>query len=122
MTIVATAIPAISADLKTSSGYLWIGGAYLLASAAGSPLWAKISDIWGRKSILLAAVTMFALSSIIGALARNGTMLIVGRAFQGTAGGGLLQLVNIVVSDLFSMRYVDSLFIPTWPIVLISQQ
>ncbi|KAL8922158.1 MAG: hypothetical protein Q9208_005353 [Pyrenodesmia sp. 3 TL-2023] len=104
MTIVATAIPTISADLKASSGYLWIGAAYLLASAAGAPLWAKLSDIWGRKAILLAAVTMFALSSIICALARNITMLIVGRAFQGTAGGGLLQLVNIVVSDLFSMR------------------
>ena len=113
MTIVATAIPTISADLEASSGYLWIGGAYLLASAAGAPLWAKLSDIWGRKSILLAAVTMFALSSIICALARNVTMLIVGRAFQGTAGGGLLQLVNIVVSDLFSMRYADSPIIPT---------
>ena len=112
MTIVSTAIPTISADLKASSGYLWIGGAYLLASAAGAPLWAKLSDIWGRKSILLTAVTMFALSSIICALARNVTMLIVGRAFQGTAGGGLLQLVNIVVSDLFSMRYVDSPIIP----------
>lgn len=56
---------------------------------------------------------MFALSSIVCALARNVTMLIVGRAFQGTAGGGLLQLVNIVVSDPFSMRYADSPIVPT---------
>ncbi|KAI4168461.1 MAG: hypothetical protein LQ346_009047 [Caloplaca aetnensis] len=104
MTIVATAIPTIAADLQAASGYLWIGGAYLLASAAGAPLWAKLSDIWGRKAILLAAVTLFAISSIVCALARDITMLIVGRAFQGTAGGGLLQLVNIVVSDIFSMR------------------
>lgn len=107
MTIVATAIPTIAADLQAASGYLWIGGAYLLASAAGAPLWAKLSDIWGRKAILLAAVTLFAISSIVCALARDITMLIVGRAFQGTAGGGLLQLVNIVVSDIFSMRYAD---------------
>lgn len=103
-TIVATAIPTISADLHSAAGYLWIGSAYLLANAAGSPLWAKLSDIWGRKPILLAAVTFFAASSVICALAKNMTMLIVGRALQGTAGGGLLQLVNIVISDIFSMR------------------
>ncbi|KAL9596022.1 MAG: hypothetical protein Q9219_006073 [cf. Caloplaca sp. 3 TL-2023] len=104
MTIVATAIPTISADLKSASGYLWIGGAYLLANAAGAPLWAKLSDIWGRKPILLAAVTLFAGSSVVCALASSIEMLIVGRSFQGTAGGGLLQLVNIVISDIFSMR------------------
>ncbi|KAI4127673.1 MAG: hypothetical protein LQ341_006768, partial [Variospora aurantia] len=104
MTIVATAIPTISADLKSASGYLWIGGAYLLANAAGAPLWAKLSDIWGRKPILLAAVTIFAASSVVCALASSIMMLIVGRALQGTAGGGLLQLVNIVISDIFSMR------------------
>ncbi|KAL8800250.1 MAG: hypothetical protein Q9182_005306 [Xanthomendoza sp. 2 TL-2023] len=104
MTIVATAIPTISSELNSASGYLWIGGAYLLANAAGAPLWAKLSDIWGRKPILLAAVTMFAASSVVCAMAKSIKMLIVGRAFQGTAGGGLLQLVNIVISDIFSMR------------------
>ncbi|KAL8691558.1 MAG: hypothetical protein Q9218_003237 [Villophora microphyllina] len=104
MTIVATAIPTISADLHSASGYLWIGGAYLLATAAGAPLWAKLSDIWGRKPILLAAVSSFAGSSVVCARASSIEMLIVGRAFQGTAGGGLIQLVNIVISDIFSMR------------------
>ncbi|KAL8820586.1 MAG: hypothetical protein Q9223_001235 [Gallowayella weberi] len=104
MTIVATAIPTISSQLNSASGYLWIGGAYLLANAAGAPLWAKLSDIWGRKPILLAAVTMFAGSSVVCAMAKSIKMLIIGRAFQGTAGGGLLQLVNIVISDIFSMR------------------
>ena len=100
----ATAIPTISSDLHSASGYLWIGGAYLLATAAGAPVWAKISDIWGRKPILLAAVAMFLGSSIMSALANSMEMLIVARALQGTAGGGLLQLVNIVISDIFSMR------------------
>ncbi|KAL8993488.1 MAG: hypothetical protein Q9169_006307 [Polycauliona sp. 2 TL-2023] len=103
-TIVATAIPTISADLDAASGYLWIGGAYILASAAGAPLWAKLSDIWGRKIILLAAVAWFAASSIICARADTIEVLIIGRAFQGTAGGGLIQLVNIIISDMFSMR------------------
>ncbi|KAJ5755611.1 Efflux pump dotC [Penicillium manginii] len=104
-TIVATAIPTIAAKLHSASGYTWIGGAYLLANAAGACIWAKLSDIWGRKLILLIAVAWFFVSSIICAVAVNMQMLIAGRALQGVAGGGLLQLVTIVISDLFSVRH-----------------
>ncbi|KAL9043818.1 MAG: hypothetical protein Q9214_003006 [Letrouitia sp. 1 TL-2023] len=104
MTIVATSIPTISSELNSASGYLWIGAAYLLATAAGGPVWAKLSDIWGRKPVYLAATVTFGASSIICALSNSIGMLITGRALQGTAGGGLLQLVNIVISDIFSMR------------------
>ncbi|CAI7615469.1 unnamed protein product [Penicillium manginii] len=104
-TIVATAIPTIAAKLHSASGYTWIGGAYLLANAAGACIWAKLSDIWGRKLILLIAVAWFFVSSITCAVAVNMQMLIAGRALQGVAGGGLLQLVTIVISDLFSVRH-----------------
>ncbi|KAB8238989.1 MDR family MFS transporter [Aspergillus alliaceus] len=104
-TIVSTSLPTISARLHSASGYTWVGGAYLLASAAAAPIWAKLSDIWGRKPILLIAVLWFFLSSIVCAAAVNMKMLIAGRALQGVAGGGLLQLVMIVVSDLFSVRH-----------------
>lgn len=90
--------------MHSAYGYVWIGGAYLLASAVSGPIWSKLSDIWGRKIILLAAVALFFVSSILCANAVNMTMLIVGRSLQGTAGGGLFQLVMIVISDLFSMR------------------
>ncbi|KAL2843600.1 major facilitator superfamily domain-containing protein [Aspergillus pseudodeflectus] len=103
-TIVATSLPIIASRLNSASGYTWVGGAYLLASAAAAPIWTKASDIWGRKPILLAAVLLFFLSSIICAAAVDMNMLIAGRAVQGTAGGGLLQLVMVVVSDLFSVR------------------
>ena len=103
-TIVATAIPTIAAQLHSASGYTWIGGAYLLGNAASGPLWARMSDIFGRKAILLVAVAVFFASSIICALSVNMKMLIAGRAVQGTAGGGLILLKNIVVSDLFSVR------------------
>ncbi|KAE8138937.1 major facilitator superfamily domain-containing protein [Aspergillus pseudotamarii] len=103
-TIVSTSLPTISSRLHSASGYTWVGGAYLLASAAAAPIWAKLSDIWGRKPILLVAVLWFLLSSIVCAAAVNMKMLIAGRALQGIAGGGLLQLVMIVVSDLFSVR------------------
>ncbi|KAE8355430.1 major facilitator superfamily domain-containing protein [Aspergillus coremiiformis] len=103
-TIVSTSLPTISSRLHSATGYTWVGGAYLLASGAAAPIWAKLSDIWGRKPILLLAVLWFLLSSIVCATAVNMKMLITGRALQGIAGGGLLQLVMIVVSDLFSVR------------------
>ncbi|KAK3673531.1 hypothetical protein LTR78_006435 [Recurvomyces mirabilis] len=103
-TIMATSIPTISSQLHSASGYVWIGGAYLLANAAAGPIWAKCSDIWGRKPAILGAVALFAGASIMAALSVNMNMLIAARALQGTAGGGLLQLVFITISDLFSMR------------------
>ncbi|GAA89309.1 MFS transporter [Aspergillus luchuensis IFO 4308] len=109
-TIVATATPTISSDLHSASGYVWIGGAYLLANAASSNIWANLSDIWGRKPILLTAVALFFVASIICAKANGMPMLITGRGIQGIAGGGLIQLITITISDLFSVR-LRSLFL-----------
>lgn len=103
-TIVATAVPTITSELHSPSGYAWIGGAYLMATAAGAPIWAKLSYIWGRKVMLLAAVALFMGGSVLCALAVDMAMLIVGRALTGAAGGGLIMLVDIVISDVFSMR------------------
>ncbi len=77
----------------------------MLANTAASPVWAKLSDIWGRKLILLTAVAFFFASSILCALSTSMKMLIVGRTLQGTASGGLIPLVIITISDLYSMRY-----------------
>lgn len=104
VTIVTVAIPTISEDFNSSAGYTWIGSAYLLANAATVPAWGKFSDIFGRKPILLTAVLIFWVGSLICGLSRNMAMLIVGRAIQGIGGGGSLVLVNITISDLFSMR------------------
>ncbi|KAI4663509.1 uncharacterized protein J4E78_003924 [Alternaria triticimaculans] len=103
-TIVSTALPTISRDLNSATGYTWIGGAYLLANAASGPIWAKLSDIWGRKPIMLAALAVFFASSAVCATAKTMQELIIGRAFQGTAGGGLILLVHVCISDLFSLR------------------
>ncbi|KAL3440930.1 MFS drug transporter [Aspergillus insuetus] len=103
-TIIATSIPTISAALHSASGYTWIGSAYLLATAAAGPIWARISDIFGRKPALLASVTGFAAASILAALSTSMRMLIAARALQGASGGGLIQMVYITISDLFSVR------------------
>ncbi|CAI7593671.1 unnamed protein product [Penicillium manginii] len=100
----ATAIPTIAARFGSASGYMWIGGAYLLANAASACIWGKLSDIWGRKPLLLLAVGLFFVSSIVCATAMEMAILILGRSLQGVAGGGLLQIVTIIISDLFSVR------------------
>ncbi|EFR03593.1 hypothetical protein MGYG_06587 [Nannizzia gypsea CBS 118893] len=104
-TIVATAIPSITKDLRSASGYTWIGAAYLLSMCATNPMWVRISDIWGRKPGLLGAIVIFAIGSTIAAAATNIAMLIAGRAVQGMAGGGIISLVYIIIADLFSMRH-----------------
>jgi predicted MFS family arabinose efflux permease len=71
---------------------------------AAGPIWAKFSDIWGRKLALLSAVGIFAVASILAAVSSSMEMLIAARALQGSAGGALMQLMYITISDLFSVR------------------
>jgi len=104
VTIVTTALPTISEHFRSNAGYTWIGSAYLLANAASTPSWGKFSDIWGRKPILLCASSVFFVGSLLAAISVSIGMLIVARAIQGIGGGGLIILVNICISDLFSMR------------------
>ncbi|KAI1500569.1 MFS general substrate transporter [Biscogniauxia marginata] len=107
-TIVSTVVPTIAKAFKaTEVEYAWIGTAYLLPAAGKSPAtppWGKISDIFGRKPILLAAIAVFFVGSLIGALANNIGALIAGRVIQGTGGGGILGLSATVVGDVFSPR------------------
>ncbi|KAG9235409.1 MFS multidrug transporter-like protein [Amylocarpus encephaloides] len=103
-TIVTTALPVISEHFQSNAGYTWIGSAYLLANAASTPSWGKFSDIWGRKPILLLAAAIFFIGSTLCATSVSIGMLIAARAVQGVGGGGLIILVNISISDLFSMR------------------
>lgn len=104
MSIITTALPTIAQHFNSSSGYTWIGSSYLLAVAVATPSWGKFSDIWGRKPILLGAAIIFFVGSALCGAAVNIGMLIAARAIQGVGGGGLIILVNISISDLFSMR------------------
>ncbi|KAI1764516.1 major facilitator superfamily domain-containing protein [Hypoxylon sp. FL1150] len=104
-TIVSTAVPTIAKSFAASKvDYAWIGTAYLLPAAAATPPWGKISDIFGRKPILLAAIVFFFIGSLIGALSNNIQALIAARVIQGTGGGGILGLSATVIGDVFSPR------------------
>jgi predicted MFS family arabinose efflux permease len=104
ITIVTTALPTISAEFNSASGYTWVGSAYLIAQSAATPIWGKISDIFGRKPILLVTNAIFFVGSLLAGVSVNIDMLIAARVIQGIGGGGLITLVNIAISDLFSVR------------------
>lgn len=104
-TLITSALPTIAKELGASdAGFAWIGSAYLLALATTAPFWSKVSDIFGRKPIILLANVVFLVGSLIAALANGLGMLIAGRTIQGAGGGGLITLVEISVGDMFSQR------------------
>ncbi len=103
-TIVAPALPAIGKSLGDIDNLSWVVTAYLLAATVATPLFGKLSDIYGRRALLLAAIVIFVAGSVACALAPNIWMLILSRALQGIGGGGLLPIAQTIIADLLSPR------------------
>ena len=104
LTIVKTALPAIVSDFGSGLGYVWIGGAYILAYTAILLIWSAIANIWGRKPVMLIAVAIFFVGSLLCATVQQLDAFIAGRAVQGLGAAGMSVMVNVVISDLFSLR------------------
>ncbi|MDP2298684.1 MAG: MDR family MFS transporter [Pseudolabrys sp.] len=103
-TIVATAMPTIGRDLANLSDLSWVVTAYLLTSTATTPLYGKLSDIHGRRVVMLIAIAIFIVGSVMCALAPTMNMLIVARGVQGLGGGGLMALAQTIIADVVSPR------------------
>lgn len=103
-TIVATALPTIVERLGQGKNYSWVGSSYLLAASALAPLYGKLSDLIGRKPVLYFVLSSFLLGSALCGAARSLTWLIICRAIQGIGGGGLIQIVQIIISDIVSLQ------------------
>lgn len=101
---VATALPAISRSLDAGNSITWAGTAYLMGQTSFQVLYGRLSDIFGRKPVLMICVGFLALGDILCGFAQNSTWLYVCRALSGIGGGGISSLVQIVVSDLVSMK------------------
>lgn len=99
-TIVGTALPTIANDLHGLSELSWVVTAYLLTSAAVTPLYGKISDLFGRKKIFMIAIVIFLLGSALAGASQNMTQLILFRGLQGLGGGGLMALSLAIVGDI----------------------
>ncbi|RLT21116.1 MAG: MFS transporter [Chloroflexi bacterium] len=103
--VTGPALPAIRAqfgmDVATAS---WIFGIYIVANLVASPLLAKASDRFGRRTSFLASVVLFGIGSIIVATAVDVTMLLIGRAIQGFGAGGIFPVATAVVGDVFPVE------------------
>src|ERR1700726_707541 len=103
-TIVATALPTIGRQFGDVSNLSWVITAYLLASTAVAPVFGTLSDIYGRRAMIVSALSLFIAGSVLCALAPSMPVLILARALQGLGGGGILPIVQTVISDLVSPR------------------
>ena len=102
--IVATALPTIVGEFGALERFGWVGSAYLLASSAVMPIYGKLGDLFGRKYVIMAAVTIFTLGSLVCGLAVSMNTLIAARVLQALGGGGIMVSIFSVNADLFAPR------------------
>jgi EmrB/QacA subfamily drug resistance transporter len=103
-TILATGLPVVARDLGALSDVSWVVTAYVVSAAATTPLWGKLGDRHGRKLLLQAALALFVSASALCAAAQDITQLVMLRAVQGAAAGGLMTLAMAAVGDLVAPR------------------
>ena len=100
-TIVATAAPTIQKVLNIDNSlYSWITTAYLVFSTVMVPVWGKLSDIYGRKPILLIGIVIFLLGSVLCGLSNNAEFLIISRAIQGLGSASLFTSALAIIADI----------------------
>jgi EmrB/QacA subfamily drug resistance transporter len=103
-TVVSTAAPTIVSQLGGIDHYSWIFSAYMLTSTVTVPVFGKLSDLYGRRSIFAAAMGIFLIGSILCGLARSMEQLIFFRAIQGFGAGGVAPLAFIIIGDIYSLE------------------
>ena len=103
-TIVATALPTIGRSFGDFENLSWVVIAYLLTSTVVAPLYGKLSDIYGRRGMMLVALGVFMAGSAASAAAPSMLMLILGRGLQGIGGGGIVPLTQSIIADAVPPR------------------
>ena len=102
--VVGTALPRITSELGGLNHLSWVVTAYLLTSTAVTPLWGKISDLYGRRLIFQISIGIFMVGSMLCGVAQDMLQLIVFRAIQGIGGGGLFALGLAIIGDIIPPR------------------
>lgn len=102
--IVATIYPQIGTEFKRSNEIVWVATSYMLSFTALQPLYGRISDVFGRKSALLFASTVFFIGSFLCGAASNLWALVIARAIAGIGGGGINCMATVITADLVPLR------------------
>jgi EmrB/QacA subfamily drug resistance transporter len=104
-TIISAAGPTIQYDLKISTAvFPWLTTSYLLAITIMAPIWGKLSDLYGRKSMFLLGVGIFLLGSILCGISQSSIQLILFRGLQGLGGGALFAVSFAIIADVFPAK------------------
>ncbi|MCQ9366952.1 MFS transporter [Brevibacterium sp. 50QC2O2] len=103
-TMLGTALPTIVGELNGVDQMLWVSTAFMLASTIMMPIYGKLSDMFNRKYIFIAAIVVFLAGSIVAFFAHNMALLILGRVLQGIGGGGLMILSQSIIAAVVPAR------------------
>src|SRR5262245_37413113 len=103
-TVVATVMPTVVGALGGIHYYAWVAIAYLIASSVTVPIFGKLSDIYGRKPILLFGIAVFLVGSAASGAAQTMPQLIAYRAIQGLGAGAVQPITMTVVGDIFDLE------------------
>jgi EmrB/QacA subfamily drug resistance transporter len=102
-TVVSTAMPTVVASLGGIDHYSWVFSAYLLTSTASVPLWGRLSDLYGRRGVYLAAIALFLAGSMLAGLSQSMLQLVIFRLLQGLGAGGLIPLALTVIGEIYTL-------------------
>lgn len=103
-TIVSTALKRIVEDFNGLNHYTWVVTAYILTSTASTPLYGKVSDLYGRRPVYQFAIITFLIGSLLAGASQNMSQLIATRALQGLGAGGLMALTFVIIGDIVAPR------------------
>ncbi|KAG8740940.1 hypothetical protein FRC12_015839, partial [Ceratobasidium sp. 428] len=103
-TSVSTVLPTIAHDLGAADRINWVGISFLVATTSSQIVIARLSDIFGRKALLISTVILFSFGNLLSGFAKTAVWLFVARAIAGIGGGGINSLVNIIMSDVVSLK------------------
>ena len=103
-TVLSTALPTIVGELHGVDQMTWVITGFILASTVVMPIYGRISDLFGRRPVILAAIVIFMAGSVVGALTHSITVLVISRVIQGLGGGGLMILSQAAIADVVPAR------------------
>ena len=102
--LTSTLLPTVGVALNATSTITWAGTSYLIAQTALQVLYGRLSDIVGRKYVLLTSISLLAFGDLLSGFAQNGPWLYSARAVSGIGGGGISSVTQMIVSDLVSLK------------------